>query len=159
MCHEIVSCEEESHGRAPSRVTRARRQFFVDNLYVNRKCTGAMVGAHPFGGFNLICRGRIRRAAVRITCCCSCRRSPWPSAWDKLGGRRFRLPSCAVQHENGYRFEKPQPARLAKIAPERILKRTGQSKMKFRPSIAVALSGRKEVDSSCLNAPDRSRRL
>jgi 1-pyrroline-5-carboxylate dehydrogenase len=53
MCHEIVSCEEESHGRAPSRVTRARRQFFVDNLYVNRKCTGAMVGAHPFGGFNM----------------------------------------------------------------------------------------------------------
>ncbi|HVN06877.1 MAG TPA: L-glutamate gamma-semialdehyde dehydrogenase [Bryobacteraceae bacterium] len=34
-------------------VARARRQFFVGNLYVNRKCTGAMVGAHPFGGFNM----------------------------------------------------------------------------------------------------------
>jgi 1-pyrroline-5-carboxylate dehydrogenase len=34
-------------------VERARRQFFVGNLYVNRKCTGAMVGAHPFGGFNM----------------------------------------------------------------------------------------------------------
>ena len=34
-------------------VERAREQFFVGNLYVNRKCTGAMVGAHPFGGFNL----------------------------------------------------------------------------------------------------------
>jgi 1-pyrroline-5-carboxylate dehydrogenase len=34
-------------------IDRAREQFFVGNLYVNRKCTGAMVGAHPFGGFNL----------------------------------------------------------------------------------------------------------
>jgi len=31
----------------------ARREFHVGNLYFNRKCTGAMVGAHPFGGFNL----------------------------------------------------------------------------------------------------------
>ena len=32
---------------------RARSQFHVGNLYLNRKCTGAMVGAHPFGGFNM----------------------------------------------------------------------------------------------------------
>ncbi len=32
---------------------KARDQFFVGNLYINRKCTGAMVGAHPFGGFNM----------------------------------------------------------------------------------------------------------
>lgn len=32
---------------------RARAEFFAGNLYLNRKCTGAMVGAHPFGGFNL----------------------------------------------------------------------------------------------------------
>jgi len=31
----------------------ARRDFHVGNLYFNRKCTGAMVGAHPFGGFNM----------------------------------------------------------------------------------------------------------
>jgi 1-pyrroline-5-carboxylate dehydrogenase len=31
----------------------ARERFFVGNLYLNRKCTGAMVGAHPFGGFNM----------------------------------------------------------------------------------------------------------
>jgi 1-pyrroline-5-carboxylate dehydrogenase len=34
-------------------IREARESFFVGNLYVNRKCTGAMVGAHPFGGFNL----------------------------------------------------------------------------------------------------------
>jgi len=34
-------------------VQEARAKFFVGNLYVNRKCTGAMVGAHPFGGFNM----------------------------------------------------------------------------------------------------------
>jgi 1-pyrroline-5-carboxylate dehydrogenase len=31
----------------------ARREYHVGNLYFNRKCTGAMVGAHPFGGFNM----------------------------------------------------------------------------------------------------------
>ena len=35
------------------RIGRARREFHVGNLYFNRKCTGAMVGAHPFGGFNM----------------------------------------------------------------------------------------------------------
>ncbi len=35
------------------RLDRARRDFHVGNLYFNRKCTGAMVGAHPFGGFNM----------------------------------------------------------------------------------------------------------
>jgi len=34
-------------------LTKAREHFFVGNLYLNRKCTGAMVGAHPFGGFNM----------------------------------------------------------------------------------------------------------
>lgn len=37
----------------PSHVARARDEFFVGNMYINRKCTGAMVGAHPFGGFNM----------------------------------------------------------------------------------------------------------
>lgn len=32
---------------------KARREFFVGNLYFNRKCTGALVGTHPFGGFNM----------------------------------------------------------------------------------------------------------
>jgi 1-pyrroline-5-carboxylate dehydrogenase len=31
----------------------ATERFHVGNLYLNRKCTGAMVGAHPFGGFNM----------------------------------------------------------------------------------------------------------
>jgi 1-pyrroline-5-carboxylate dehydrogenase len=41
------------YSNTPEHIERARRQFFVGNLYVNRKCTGAMVGAHPFGGFNM----------------------------------------------------------------------------------------------------------
>ncbi len=36
-----------------SLLDRARNEFQVGNLYFNRKCTGAMVGAHPFGGFNM----------------------------------------------------------------------------------------------------------
>ena len=35
------------------KLDRAVREFHVGNLYLNRKCTGAMVGAHPFGGFNM----------------------------------------------------------------------------------------------------------
>src|ERR1700739_936613 len=35
------------------KVDRAIQEFHVGNLYINRKCTGAMVGAHPFGGFNM----------------------------------------------------------------------------------------------------------
>ena len=37
----------------PDKIERAKREFFVGNLYINRKCTGAIVGAHPFGGFNM----------------------------------------------------------------------------------------------------------
>jgi 1-pyrroline-5-carboxylate dehydrogenase len=39
--------------RNPDKIERARREFFVGNLYINRKCTGAIVGCHPFGGFNM----------------------------------------------------------------------------------------------------------
>jgi len=35
------------------RLVHAAQEFHVGNLYLNRKCTGAMVGAHPFGGFNM----------------------------------------------------------------------------------------------------------
>jgi 1-pyrroline-5-carboxylate dehydrogenase len=37
----------------PKHLAAARERFHVGNLYLNRKCTGAMVGAHPFGGFNM----------------------------------------------------------------------------------------------------------
>ncbi|MDQ3684026.1 MAG: aldehyde dehydrogenase family protein, partial [Acidobacteriota bacterium] len=37
----------------PDNLERARREFHVGNLYLNRKCTGALVGVHPFGGFNM----------------------------------------------------------------------------------------------------------
>jgi 1-pyrroline-5-carboxylate dehydrogenase len=40
-----------THSR--EKLDRAREEFHVGNLYFNRKCTGAMVGAHPFGGFNM----------------------------------------------------------------------------------------------------------
>jgi 1-pyrroline-5-carboxylate dehydrogenase len=42
----VYSTDEE-------KIERARREFHVGNLYLNRKCTGALVGVHPFGGFNM----------------------------------------------------------------------------------------------------------
>ena len=37
----------------PAKLEKASEEFHVGNLYLNRKCTGALVGAHPFGGFNM----------------------------------------------------------------------------------------------------------
>ncbi|MGI8641662.1 MAG: L-glutamate gamma-semialdehyde dehydrogenase [Pyrinomonadaceae bacterium] len=42
----VYSSDEE-------KLERARNEFHVGNLYLNRKCTGALVGVHPFGGFNM----------------------------------------------------------------------------------------------------------
>jgi len=39
--------------RNEEKIERARREFHVGNLYINRKCTGALVGVHPFGGFDM----------------------------------------------------------------------------------------------------------
>jgi 1-pyrroline-5-carboxylate dehydrogenase len=41
------------YSRDRKKLERARDEFHVGNLYFNRKCTGAMVGVHPFGGFNM----------------------------------------------------------------------------------------------------------
>lgn len=40
-------------GRDRYRILEAKRKLFCGNLYINRKCTGALVGVHPFGGFNM----------------------------------------------------------------------------------------------------------
>jgi 1-pyrroline-5-carboxylate dehydrogenase len=41
------------YSRDRERLAKARREFKVGNLYFNRKCTGALVGVEPFGGFNM----------------------------------------------------------------------------------------------------------
>jgi 1-pyrroline-5-carboxylate dehydrogenase len=41
------------HSQDPERIARAKRDFHVGNLYINRKITGALVGIQPFGGFNM----------------------------------------------------------------------------------------------------------
>jgi 1-pyrroline-5-carboxylate dehydrogenase len=35
------------------KIEKAKNSFHVGNFYVNRKITGALVGVHPFGGFNM----------------------------------------------------------------------------------------------------------
>jgi len=39
--------------RSKEKIARAIQEFHVGNLYINRKCTGATVACHPFGGFNM----------------------------------------------------------------------------------------------------------
>jgi 1-pyrroline-5-carboxylate dehydrogenase len=41
------------YSKSKDRIARAIQEFHVGNLYINRKCTGATVGCHPFGGFNM----------------------------------------------------------------------------------------------------------
>ena len=41
------------YGRDRALLLEAKRRLHVGNLYLNRKCTGALVGIHPFGGFNM----------------------------------------------------------------------------------------------------------
>ncbi len=41
------------YSRNQAKLDQAAETFHVGNLYLNRKCTGALVGAHPFGGFNM----------------------------------------------------------------------------------------------------------
>jgi 1-pyrroline-5-carboxylate dehydrogenase len=42
-----VFCTNREH------IRQAKDECHVGNLYINRKCTGALVGVHPFGGFNM----------------------------------------------------------------------------------------------------------
>lgn len=42
-----------AYSRNRDNLEKARREFHVGNLYLNRKCTGAFVGVQPFGGFNM----------------------------------------------------------------------------------------------------------
>jgi RHH-type proline utilization regulon transcriptional repressor/proline dehydrogenase/delta 1-pyrroline-5-carboxylate dehydrogenase len=39
--------------RSPTNLEKVKRRFRVGNLYINRKCTGALVDRQPFGGFKL----------------------------------------------------------------------------------------------------------
>ena len=41
------------YSKDQQRIERAKQEFHVGNLYFNRKSTGALVGVHPFGGFNM----------------------------------------------------------------------------------------------------------
>jgi len=41
------------YSKSRERIEYAKNEFHVGNLYFNRKCTGALVGVHPFGGFNM----------------------------------------------------------------------------------------------------------
>jgi RHH-type proline utilization regulon transcriptional repressor/proline dehydrogenase/delta 1-pyrroline-5-carboxylate dehydrogenase len=41
------------YSRSPTNLETVKRRFRVGNLYINRKCTGALVHRQPFGGFKL----------------------------------------------------------------------------------------------------------
>ncbi|GCE25367.1 L-glutamate gamma-semialdehyde dehydrogenase [Dictyobacter alpinus] len=41
------------YSKSAEHIARAREEYHVGNLYFNRKSTGALVGVHPFGGFNM----------------------------------------------------------------------------------------------------------
>jgi 1-pyrroline-5-carboxylate dehydrogenase len=42
-----------AYSNSRENIEKARNEFHVGNLYLNRKCTGALVDVQPFGGFNM----------------------------------------------------------------------------------------------------------
>ena len=55
---QVANCTEYAltggvFSRSPKNIDRASEEFRVGNLYINRGCTGAVVGRHPFGGFKM----------------------------------------------------------------------------------------------------------
>jgi 1-pyrroline-5-carboxylate dehydrogenase len=58
--HAIALANDSEYGltgavysRNRAKLERAKQEVNVGNLYLNRKCTGALVGIQPFGGFNM----------------------------------------------------------------------------------------------------------
>jgi len=41
------------YSRNREKIYRAKQEFMVGNMYINRKCTGSLVDVQPFGGFNM----------------------------------------------------------------------------------------------------------
>ena len=41
------------YSRDPAKIAEARKRIHVGNLYINRKCTGALSGTHAFGGYGM----------------------------------------------------------------------------------------------------------
>jgi RHH-type proline utilization regulon transcriptional repressor/proline dehydrogenase/delta 1-pyrroline-5-carboxylate dehydrogenase len=39
--------------RSPANIERVKSELMAGNVYINRSCTGAVVGRHPFGGFKM----------------------------------------------------------------------------------------------------------
>src|SRR4029077_6521538 len=39
--------------RSPANIERVKSELVAGNFYINRSCTGAVVGRHPFGGFKM----------------------------------------------------------------------------------------------------------
>lgn len=55
---EIANCTQYGltgsvYTKNKEKIEKAKRIFHCGNLYINRKCTAALVGVHPFGGFNM----------------------------------------------------------------------------------------------------------
>ena len=90
------------------KLDRARDEFHVGNLYFNRKCTGAMVGAHPFGGFNM--SGTDSKAGGPDYLSCSPRRNLSRKNCPSKGLRGLDILKRRTRWEQGFhRFMNANP--------------------------------------------------
>jgi 1-pyrroline-5-carboxylate dehydrogenase len=96
---------------------RAAEEFFVGNLYINRKCTGALVGVHPFGGFNL--SGTDSKAGGRDYLLLFLQAK---SVASKIGGAR----GLAAKAASGGKAKKAAPAKKSAAATNGKAKENGR---------------------------------
>ncbi|HSA60289.1 MAG TPA: aldehyde dehydrogenase family protein [bacterium] len=100
--------------RDPEAIRRARRDFEVGNLYINRKITGALVACQPFGGYRVSSLGFKAGGPEYLYQFLESPKMPEPPA-------RRELPSVAPDERNELVYIKEGPRLLGKTICEKLI--------------------------------------
>jgi predicted delta-1-pyrroline-5-carboxylate dehydrogenase group 2 len=100
--------------RDPEAIRRARKDFEVGNLYVNRKITGALVACQPFGGYRVSSLGFKAGGPEYLYQFLESPKMPEPPAWREL-------PRAVPDERNELVYIKEEARLLGKTICEKIL--------------------------------------
>jgi RHH-type proline utilization regulon transcriptional repressor/proline dehydrogenase/delta 1-pyrroline-5-carboxylate dehydrogenase len=100
--------------RDPEAIRRARKDFEVGNLYINRKITGALVACQPFGGYRVSSLGFKAGGPEYLYQFLESPKMPEPPAWREL-------PRAVPDERNELVYMKEGARLLGKTICEKIL--------------------------------------